>query len=763
MDMTPENWGKIKALFEVAMQQPPSGRASFLARICPEIDVRSEVEKLLANHDQAGSFLSDPILDGQVPKLAPANAPAFEPGVVVNFRFEIAGLIGRGGMGEVYQAEDIKLRRRVALKFLPADLSGNPQVLERFQREARAASALDHPNICTIYEVAEHEGRPFIAMQYLEGETLQQEIRGKSCKPRALLDLAIQISDALDAAHARGIIHRDIKPANIFVTTRGQAKVLDFGLAKRDSAYRPVAEAVGAWGESDSFMSQESLTSPGFALGTVAYMSPEQVRGEDLDARTDLFSFGAVLYEMTTGQHAFSGRTSGVIFDAILNRQPVPPRQLCADVPFELEQIINKALEKDREVRYQHAGEMRADLKRLKRDTESGRVAIAGSAAIPEKQQRQAVPKRRRWPVYSAAGILVVLTIPLALNIGAVRDRLFGTSKPPTEIAGLNAAPSASPRAREALMEGRQHAAEAFAQTILKGGSKTKSEEEFSKCISSLEKAIQEDPNYVSAYLELANSIMGTDGRQPHVDLDGKAGAALAKALALDETNVSAHLLMADYIGFGGGSDAAEPHYKRAIQLSPDLAEAHESYAEFLDDIGRFEQGIKEHLKAQDLDPDNDYIGRSPLTPLRVRLERKRKFMHAINNEWDLWALGDMEFETGQYAEALKNWGEIARAKGWEEEADAWDRAYKRGGDQALIRELVRLFDNIAKEHWFPRDFIINAHRYAGDKEGALAWLERALKENDHVVRHVKSDSRWDPYRSDPRFQAVVREVGLTP
>ena len=761
--MTPENWGKIKALFEVAMQQPPSGRASFLARICPEIDVRSEVEKLLANHDQAGSFLSDPILDGQVPKLAPANAPAFEPGVVVNFRFEIAGLIGRGGMGEVYQAEDIKLRRRVALKFLPADLSGNPQVLERFQREARAASALDHPNICTIYEVAEHEGRPFIAMQYLEGETLQQEIRGKSCKPRALLDLAIQISDALDAAHARGIIHRDIKPANIFVTTRGQAKVLDFGLAKRDSAYRPVAEAVGAWGESDSFMSQESLTSPGFALGTVAYMSPEQVRGEDLDARTDLFSFGAVLYEMTTGQHAFSGRTSGVIFDAILNRQPVPPRQLCADVPFELEQIINKALEKDREVRYQHAGEMRADLKRLKRDTESGRVAIAGSAAIPEKQQRQAVPKRRRWPVYSAAGILVVLTIPLALNIGAVRDRLFGTSKPPTEIAGLNAAPSASPRAREALMEGRQHAAEAFAQTILKGGSKTKSEEEFSKCISSLEKAIQEDPNYVSAYLELANSIMGTDGRQPHVDLDGKAGAALAKALALDETNVSAHLLMADYIGFGGGSDAAEPHYKRAIQLSPDLAEAHESYAEFLDDIGRFEQGIKEHLKAQDLDPDNDYIGRSPLTPLRVRLERKRKFMHAINNEWDLWALGDMEFETGQYAEALKNWGEIARAKGWEEEADAWDRAYKRGGDQALIRELVRLFDNIAKEHWFPRDFIINAHRYAGDKEGALAWLERALKENDHVVRHVKSDSRWDPYRSDPRFQAVVREVGLTP
>jgi len=753
--MTPENWEKIKALFETALQQPPSKRVSFLARICPESDVRAEVEKLIANHDEAGSFLSDPILGGQVPKLAPAHPAAFDPGVVVDSRFRIVGLIGRGGMGEIYEAEDVKLRRRVALKFLPEELSRDPQVLERFQREARAASALDHPNICTVYEVGEHQQRPFIAMQYLEGETLQQQIRGKPCKPQALLELAIQISDALDAAHARGIIHRDIKPANIFVTTRGQAKILDFGLAKRESAHRRVAEAVGAWGESDSFMSQESLTSPGFALGTVAYMSPEQVRGEDLDPRTDLFSFGAVLYEMTTGQHAFSGRTSGVIFETILNRQPVPPRQLCADVPFELEQIITKALEKDREVRYQHAADLRADLKRLKRDTESARVAtFAKPSPVPEKPWFRSIPVR--WlSIFSSVVALLTVAALIGFDVGGLRKWLGRTNSAPKTSQPRN------PKALEALHEGREHAAEAYSQTILKSGTKRKSEEEFSKCIASLEKAIQEDPNYVPAYLELAAVIMGTDGREPHADLDGKVHAALTKALALDENNVSAHLLMADYIGFGGGSDEAEPHYRRAIQSSPDLPEAHESYAEFLDDTGRFEQGIKEHLKAQDQDPDNDYIGRSPLTPLTVRLERKRKFMHAVNSEMDRWTLGDMEFETGQYGEALKNWEEIAREKGWKEEADAWDRAYARGGGQALIRELVTVVDRIAKEHWFPRDMIINAHRYAGDREGTLMWLETALKENDHVVRHVKSDFRWDPYRSDPRFQAVVRDVGL--
>lgn len=319
--------------------------------------------------------------------------------------YRILRKLGGGGMGVVYEAEDLRLGRHVALKFLPDELSKDPQALERFQREARAASALDHPHICIVHDFGEHEGRPFIAMQYLEGKTLKEVIAGKALPIEQVLELSIHVSDALDAAHSKGIVHRDIKPANIFVTDRGQARILDFGLAKLVEQRKHRAEAVGASADPTLAMSEEHLTSPGVAVGTVAYMSPEQIRGKELDARTDLFSFGAVLYEMSTGTLPFRGQTSGSIFDSILNRAPTSPVRINPEVPAELERIINKSLEKDRELRYQTAGELRADLKRLKRDTESGRLAISTASVGVEK-------RKRKW-TYGGLGVAVLVILIL--------------------------------------------------------------------------------------------------------------------------------------------------------------------------------------------------------------------------------------------------------------------------------------------------------------------------------------------------------------
>ena len=383
--MLTDRWHEIESLYHSARERKPGERRAFLESACGSDEaLRREVESLLDSDDLAASFLETD--QPEVPRQAAVPlVPAGErigPYLVVEF-------LRAGGMGEVYKARDTRLDRTVAIKFLPHAFAADQAALERFQREARAASALNHPRICTIHDLGEHQGRPFFVMEFLEGQSLRDRIAGKPVPLAEFLDLGVQIADALQAAHAKGIVHRDIKPGNIFVTPNGLIKVLDFGLAKLGAEPRSPAAADSA-AAIDSTVTGITLTRPGSTMGTLTYLSPEQARGEEVDARTDIFSFGVVLYEMATGRRAFRGETSAELLGAILRERPAKPSELNSAVPGSVERIILKMLEKDRTARYQSAGEVLAELEEFQR-----------SAA--------AAPRTRRWLLGSSAAALATL------------------------------------------------------------------------------------------------------------------------------------------------------------------------------------------------------------------------------------------------------------------------------------------------------------------------------------------------------------------